>query len=55
MHVDLIDTVQITRSSQMVSHYTERIVQRNKAIVGTNAFVHEAVRGRALSCNPPLL
>ena len=52
VHVDHIDTVQITRSSQMVSHYTGMIVQRNKAIVGANAFAHEAVRGRALSLQP---
>eukprot|EP01051_Picozoa_sp_SAG22_P002343 SAG22_NODE_103_length_20175_cov_15.280833_7_plen_91_part_00 len=26
----------------MVSHYTGMIVQRNKAIVGANAFAHEA-------------
>ena len=30
------------RSSQMVSHYTGMLVQRNKAIVGQNAFAHEA-------------
>jgi hypothetical protein len=41
---DHIDTVQITRTSQMVSSYTGMIVQPNKAIVGANAFAHEAVR-----------
>jgi 2-isopropylmalate synthase len=40
--VDHIDTVQITRTSQMVSSYTGMIVQPNKAIVGANAFAHEA-------------
>jgi len=42
VHVDDLDTVQIMRSSQMVSHYTGMLVQRNKAIVGQNAFAHEA-------------
>ncbi|UCC88000.1 MAG: 2-isopropylmalate synthase [Anaerolineales bacterium] len=37
-----IDTTQITRASRMVSAYTGIAVQSNKAIVGANAFAHEA-------------
>jgi 2-isopropylmalate synthase len=37
-----IDTTQITRSSRMVSAYTGMVVQPNKAVVGANAFAHEA-------------
>jgi 2-isopropylmalate synthase len=37
-----IDTTQITRTSRMVSNYTGMTVQPNKAIVGANAFSHEA-------------
>jgi 2-isopropylmalate synthase len=37
-----IDTTQITRLSKMVSNYTGIVVQPNKAIVGANAFAHEA-------------
>jgi 2-isopropylmalate synthase len=37
-----IDTRQITRTSQLVSNYTGMPVQPNKAIVGGNAFAHEA-------------
>jgi 2-isopropylmalate synthase len=37
-----IDTTQITRASRMVSNYTGLSVQPNKAIVGGNAFSHEA-------------
>ncbi|MFQ5616163.1 MAG: 2-isopropylmalate synthase [Anaerolineales bacterium] len=37
-----IDTTQITRISRMVSNYTGIPVQPNKAIVGANAFAHEA-------------
>jgi 2-isopropylmalate synthase len=37
-----IDTMQITRASRMVSNYTGMLVQPNKAIVGINAFSHEA-------------
>jgi len=37
-----IDTSQITRVSRMVSNYTGIPVQPNKAIVGANAFAHEA-------------
>jgi 2-isopropylmalate synthase len=37
-----IDTTQITRVSKMVSNYTGIVVQPNKAIVGANAFAHEA-------------
>ncbi len=37
-----IDTTQIVRTSRMVSNYTGIVVQPNKAIVGANAFAHEA-------------
>ena len=37
-----IDSTQITRMSRMVSNYTGMSVQPNKAIVGANAFAHEA-------------
>jgi len=37
-----IDTTQIYRTSRLVSHYTGIPVQPNKAIVGANAFAHEA-------------
>ena len=37
-----IDTTQIIRISKMVSNYTGIAVQPNKAVVGANAFAHEA-------------
>jgi len=37
-----IDTRQIFPASRLVSHLTGMVVQRNKAIVGDNAFAHEA-------------
>lgn len=37
-----VDTTQIARTSRMVSNYTGIPVQPNKAIVGANAFAHEA-------------
>lgn len=37
-----IDTTQIARTSRMVANYTSIPVQPNKAIVGANAFAHEA-------------
>jgi 2-isopropylmalate synthase len=37
-----IDTQQIYPTSRLVSHLTGMVVQRNKAIVGDNAFAHEA-------------
>ena len=37
-----IETTQIARTSRMVSNYTGIPVQPNKAIVGANAFAHEA-------------
>ncbi len=37
-----IDTTQIYRTSQMVSTHTGIAIQPNKAIVGANAFAHEA-------------
>ncbi|QQR88583.1 MAG: 2-isopropylmalate synthase [Myxococcales bacterium] len=37
-----IDTTQLTRASRLVSKTTGMVVQPNKAIVGANAFAHEA-------------
>jgi 2-isopropylmalate synthase len=37
-----IDTTQLTRVSRLVSTVTGMVVQPNKAIVGANAFAHEA-------------
>jgi 2-isopropylmalate synthase len=37
-----IDTQQLSRVSKLVSNYTGIVVQPNKAIVGANAFAHEA-------------
>ncbi len=37
-----VDTTQITRMSKLVSNYTGITVQPNKAVVGANAFAHEA-------------
>ena len=37
-----IDTTQLIRVSKLVSNYTGIVVQPNKAIVGANAFAHEA-------------
>ncbi len=37
-----IDTTEITRTSRLVSRLTGYVVQPNKAIVGRNAFAHEA-------------
>jgi len=37
-----VDATQITRVSKLVSNYTGMAVQPNKAIVGANAFAHEA-------------
>ncbi len=37
-----IETTQIARISKIVSNYTGIVVQPNKAIVGSNAFAHEA-------------
>jgi len=37
-----IDTTQLTRVSRLVSKVTGMVVQPNKAIVGANAFAHEA-------------
>jgi 2-isopropylmalate synthase len=37
-----IDTTQIARTSRIVSNYTGVPIQPNKAIVGANAFAHEA-------------
>jgi 2-isopropylmalate synthase len=37
-----IDTTELTRTSRLVSERTGYVVQPNKAIVGANAFAHEA-------------
>ena len=37
-----VDTTQISRISKLVSNYTGIVIQPNKAIVGANAFAHEA-------------
>jgi len=37
-----VNTTEIYRSSQLLTHLTGMAVQRNKAIVGANAFAHEA-------------
>ena len=37
-----IDTTELTRASRLVSELTGYGVQRNKAVVGANAFAHEA-------------
>jgi 2-isopropylmalate synthase len=37
-----VDTTQLARLSKLVSNYTGIVVQPNKAIVGANAFAHEA-------------
>jgi 2-isopropylmalate synthase len=37
-----IETQQLSRISKLVSNYTGMVVQPNKAIVGSNAFAHEA-------------
>jgi 2-isopropylmalate synthase len=37
-----VDTTQITRVSKLVSNYTGFVVPPNKAVVGSNAFAHEA-------------
>jgi 2-isopropylmalate synthase len=37
-----IDTRQLYPASRLVSHMTGMVVQRNKAVVGDNAFAHEA-------------
>ncbi len=37
-----VDTTQLTRASRLVSKVTGMLVQPNKAIVGANAFAHEA-------------
>ena len=38
----VIETTEIVRTSRMVSRLTGYVVQPNKAIVGRNAFAHEA-------------
>ena len=41
-YMTAIDTTQLVRTSRMLSELTEEPVQANKAIVGRNAFAHEA-------------
>ncbi len=48
-----IDTTEITRSSRLVSRLTGYVVQPNKAIVGRNAFAHEAgIHQHGVLANP---
>ncbi|MFA5931688.1 MAG: 2-isopropylmalate synthase [archaeon] len=48
-----IDITQIIPSSKMVSQYTKIFVQKNKAIVGANAFAHEAgIHQHGMIANP---
>ncbi|KAH9261222.1 2-isopropylmalate synthase [Batrachochytrium salamandrivorans] len=42
VHVDRFQTTLLTRASKLVSTNTGMLVQPNKAIVGANAFAHEA-------------
>lgn len=42
VHTKQIDSTRIIRTSRMVSQFTGLHVQRNKAIVGANAFSHES-------------
>jgi 2-isopropylmalate synthase len=48
-----INTTEITRTSRMVSRMTGYVVQPNKAIVGRNAFAHEAgIHQHGVLANP---
>lgn len=48
-----MDTTEITRSSRLVSRMTGYVVQPNKAIVGRNAFAHEAgIHQHGVLANP---
>ncbi|RLG15695.1 MAG: 2-isopropylmalate synthase [Candidatus Nanohalarchaeota archaeon] len=48
-----VDTKEIYNTSRMVSRYTGIDVQRNKAIVGKNAFAHEAgIHQHGMLANP---
>jgi len=48
-----VDTTEITRSSRLVSRLTGYVVQPNKAIVGRNAFAHEAgIHQHGVLANP---
>ena len=48
-----IETTEITRSSRLVSRLTGYVVQPNKAIVGRNAFAHEAgIHQHGVLANP---
>ncbi len=48
-----VDTTEITRSSRLVSRMTGYVVQPNKAIVGRNAFAHEAgIHQHGVLANP---
>ncbi|MFN8110931.1 MAG: 2-isopropylmalate synthase [Thermoleophilia bacterium] len=48
-----IDTTEITKSSRLVSRLTGYVVQPNKAVVGRNAFAHEAgIHQHGVLANP---
>ena len=48
-----IETPEITRSSRLVSRLTGYVVQPNKAVVGKNAFAHEAgIHQHGMLANP---
>lgn len=48
-----LDTTEITRASRLVSRLTGYVVQPNKAIVGRNAFAHEAgIHQHGVLANP---
>src|SRR5699024_451383 len=48
-----VDTTEITRSSRLISRMTGYVVQPNKAIVGRNAFAHEAgIHQHGVLANP---
>lgn len=48
----LIDTTKLYSTSKLVSHLTGVMVQPNKAIVGVNAFAHEAgIHQHGMLCN----
>jgi len=48
-----VDTTEITRASRLVSRLTGYVVQPNKAVVGRNAFAHEAgIHQHGVLANP---
>ncbi len=50
-----LDTRELARTSRMVTRFTGYAVQPNKAIVGRNAFAHEAARDVGLESNSIVL